>query len=57
MNDIEYIVQALSLIKMNDENSGKIQCPKCSGDLHYSRSKNGHVWGKCKTEGCLSWMQ
>ncbi len=33
-------------------------CPVCGGKLHMSHSVyNGHVWGKCETEGCLSWME
>ena len=36
-----------------------IDCPTgCSGKLHLSQSAyNGHVWGKCTTEGCVSWME
>lgn len=37
---------------------GVIECPKCKGKLHLSQAAyNGHVWGKCETEGCVSWMQ
>lgn len=33
-------------------------CPVCGGKLHLSHSGyNGHVWGKCETEGCLAWME
>ena len=36
---------------------GTIECPKCNGALHYTVSGyNNHIWGKCETEGCLSWM-
>ena len=36
-----------------------IECPTgCGGKLHLSQAAyNGHVWGKCTTEGCLSWME
>lgn len=35
-----------------------IECPKCKGRLHLSiAATNGHVWGKCETEGCLAWME
>lgn len=36
-----------------------IDCPtKCGGKLHLSQAAyNGHVWGKCTTEGCVSWME
>ena len=35
-----------------------IECPECKGRLHLSQSSyNGHVHGKCETEGCVSWME
>ena len=35
-----------------------IECPACKGKLHLSQAaSNGHVWGKCETEGCASWME
>jgi hypothetical protein len=35
-----------------------IECPMCKGRLHLSQSSyNGHVHGKCETEGCVSWME
>ncbi len=40
--------------------SGKIDCPVCKqpGTLTYSRSGyNGHIHARCKTEGCVSWME
>lgn len=48
----------------NEKYPGKVnaqdimECPECKGRLHLSKcSYNGHVWGKCETEGCLTWMQ
>ena len=36
---------------------GTVECPKCKGELHYSvAGGNNHIWGRCKTEECLSWM-
>lgn len=33
-------------------------CPVCGGRLHMTHAAyNGHVWGKCETENCLSWME
>lgn len=33
-------------------------CPACQGKLHMTHAScNGHVWGACETEGCLSWME
>ena len=35
-----------------------IECPVCKGKLHLSQSSyNGHVHGKCETEGCVAWME
>lgn len=35
-----------------------IECPACKGRLHLSQaSSNGHVWGKCETADCVSWME
>lgn len=37
---------------------GSEPCPECGGTLHLSHAAyNGHVWGQCETEGCLSWME
>lgn len=33
-------------------------CPVCGGKLHLSHAGfNGHVHGRCETEGCMSWME
>lgn len=36
-----------------------IDCPACgTGKLHLSQAAyNGHVHGRCTTEGCVSWME
>jgi len=35
-----------------------VECPVCKGRLHLSQSAyNGHVWGKCETADCVSWME
>jgi len=35
-----------------------VKCPACNGQLHLSISVyNGHVHGRCETEGCVSWME
>lgn len=38
---------------------GKFLCPVCKrGQLRYSvAGVNGHIWGKCSTDGCVAWMQ
>jgi hypothetical protein len=43
--------------KEKSRSAGHVECPKCKGKLGYSIARsNGHVWGKCETTGCLSWM-
>lgn len=38
--------------------TGFVVCPKCDGRLHWSKAaSNGHVWGKCETQGCLAWVE
>lgn len=38
--------------------TGEIKCPKCGNVLKYSvAAYNGHVWGECCTDGCISWIQ
>ncbi len=52
------IIAAIEIINESGEYSGTITCPKCAGELMFSKAKsNGHTHGKCKTEGCLAWMQ
>lgn len=38
---------------------GEVPCAGCGvGTIHVSMAAyNGHVWGKCTTEGCVSWME
>ncbi len=38
---------------------GNFLCPICKrGQLRYSvAGVNGHIWGKCSTDGCVAWMQ
>ena len=35
-----------------------VECPACKGRLHLSiAAYNGHVHGRCETDGCVSWME
>lgn len=35
-----------------------VECPVCKGKLHLTiAASNGHVWGKCLTLNCLSWIE
>lgn len=45
--------------KRGNGGMGVVPCPVCkTGDLHYSVSGyNGHMHGRCSTNGCVSWMQ
>lgn len=38
--------------------SGTVPCPVCGGNLRLSHAaRNGHIWGRCETEGCVAWME
>lgn len=38
--------------------AGEIACPICDGRLRYSvAGVNGHMWARCDTAGCVSWME
>jgi hypothetical protein len=38
--------------------SDVVECPACKGRLHLSiAAYNGHVHGKCETDGCVAWME
>jgi len=61
---LNFLLAAMTKIKEKEGNRrgvrGTIDCPQCGGTetLHYTISAyNGHVCGKCETEGCLGWMQ
>lgn len=42
---------------VNGDWSGNVTCPICGRQVFVSKSGfNGHVWGRCETEECLSWM-
>lgn len=52
-----FLSAAIKDIRSTHMSCGSVVCPKCSGDLNFSVAKsNGHIRGKCTTEGCLSWM-
>jgi len=37
---------------------GTVACPLCGGRLKIKHnSLNGHIWGRCETTGCLSWIE
>lgn len=52
------VVMAIGAIRKQGKDSGEVSCPKCyAGKVHYSVAKlNGHIWGRCTTDGCISWM-
>jgi hypothetical protein len=51
----------ISEVKRNHKGKnwqGVVTCPVCKGRLRLSHAAyNGHVWGQCETEGCVSWME
>ena len=37
---------------------GTVECPICKGQLKVSHAAlNGHIWAKCETQGCVSWIE
>lgn len=59
----ERIVTCLTAIKAKHGKArglaDSMPCPtNCGGTLGYTiAGSNGHIWGKCSTKGCASWMQ
>lgn len=52
------VIQKIKKENEGQNASGVVECPICRGALHWSHAAcNGHVWGRCETEGCLSWME
>jgi hypothetical protein len=52
------IMAAMKACREAKSSSGTVECPECKGKLHFSiASSNGHLWGRCEKDGCLSWMQ
>lgn len=38
--------------------SGTCTCPRCGEECVWSiASVNGHLWAKCRTDGCVSFME
>ena len=56
-DDIMLVFKALAIVKKQKAPVGTIECPKCKGELKYSRSSyNGHTHGNCT--GCdINWME
>lgn len=53
----EYMFKAIKTTQSLGLYSGEIECPKCKNQLTFSKARsNGHIWGRCKTDGCLLWM-
>ena len=41
----------------NESFAEVVDCAACKGKLHLSIARNGHVHGRCETDGCVSWME
>jgi hypothetical protein len=53
----KHLFTAVVEIRKTKLQQGHIECPKCKDELHFSVAKsNGHIWAKCKTPNCLSWI-
>jgi len=61
MKNIHLQLDVMEKVKKEHEGEswqGVVECPVCKGKLHVSHAEyNGHVHGKCETEGCLAWME
>lgn len=56
--DFYLIMEAMCTISDLKGTVGQIKCPACGGILRWSRAPtNKHVWGKCRTVNCLTWLQ
>lgn len=52
------LIHAIKTEHRGKNAKGTKKCTACDGVLHYTHAAcNGHVWGKCETDGCLSWME
>jgi len=64
-NSLENTIKALALAsewrvkpKPAQNRQGVVVCPACKGKLRLTQSShNGHVHGKCETDGCIEWME
>jgi hypothetical protein len=58
---VKLIVEAMQRIKSLNparDSKGTIECPRCGGVLDYVVSAtNGHIWGRCRAEKCLAWIE
>ncbi len=60
MKDNEMQMNAYLVVKQYIEKTGvklgKVICPSCGGNLHYTQAEsNGHIWGNCKCG--IGWME
>lgn len=53
----EYIDLAMAVVRVTEGDGGEIQCPRCNGQLQWSRADNGHTWGHCLSGKCIGWKQ
>jgi hypothetical protein len=54
---LDLVAQASFAVQKTKGLNGSIDCPRCNGDLRWTRARsNGHTHGQCS--GCgLGWMQ
>lgn len=55
-NALLAVALAIAAHESTGENRGTITCPKCAGELLWSRATNGHYRGACKTAGCVQFI-
>ena len=59
--NIFIILEAIGKIRakfdIDNQDKGTNNCPLCDKILYYTIARsNMHIWGKCGTDGCLSWV-
>lgn len=52
-----FMIKIVAEIRKSKSNFGEVICPKCNATFNFSVAKsNGHIWGKCSTKGCISFI-
>ena len=59
MRQVAEVVERAALAHGRDEDWECDEvCPVCGKKLHLTfAAHNSHFWGRCETEGCLSWIE
>ena len=54
---VDRVFRIMPMIPEGRNLRGKFACPECKvGEVHWSRSLNGHAWAACSTVACFAVM-